>query len=89
MYQRDWQTMAERTPDGRIIPQTGHSASIFFPAWTVFAALLVLPVVEMVRFLRFKRVDPLVCRTCGYDLRATPDRCPECGALAEQVAEAS
>jgi hypothetical protein len=52
------------------------------PLWCPFLATTVLPMVWVLRrrATRRRAADGL-CLGCGYDLRATPDRCPECGVV--------
>lgn len=53
--------------------------TVIIPHWMLAAAAGVLPAWWMIRRRRASRLRPGHCRRCGYDLRATPDRCPECG----------
>jgi 4-amino-4-deoxy-L-arabinose transferase-like glycosyltransferase len=55
---------------------------VSLPMWMVAAPAAVLPLIRLRRGWRARRrrVEGL-CLVCGYDLRATPDRCPECGTV--------
>jgi hypothetical protein len=57
----------------------GQSRYVNVPYWSLIL-LTALPALTALRSeLRHRRFRAGACPVCGYDLRATPDRCPECG----------
>jgi hypothetical protein len=61
--------------DGTLI--TRHR-TLFIPHWWLLIVLGILPI-QWLRRRRRSEGRAGCCVQCGYDLRATPDRCPECG----------
>jgi hypothetical protein len=61
---------------------TADTRLVTFPFWLPALVCAGLPAAAVVRLVRARRRVRRggVCTACGYDLRATPGKCPECGA---------
>jgi hypothetical protein len=63
--------------------EPGGTFTLSVRPWLPTLLTAVLPAIWLYRFLKARRAHrPGLCQHCGYDLRATPDRCPECGTVA-------
>ena len=62
-----------------------HDGDATMPLW--FPATLFGAAPAILTYHRLRRRHSLGhCGRCGYDLRATPDRCPKCGAVPDRPA---
>jgi hypothetical protein len=66
---RDWYDMHGRGPYSWVL----------MPYWFPTLLFAVLPALRWGKWRRRSR--PGSCSACGYELRSTPDRCPECGTV--------
>ena len=80
-----------------VLPSANSAAtyrltSIAIPYWPVVLVTALLPGRSVVRYGRYRyrrAFKPGACSSCGYDLRGSPERCPECGTPVPHKQEAS
>jgi hypothetical protein len=64
--------------------------SLAIPFWFLILAFAALPLWTARRIWKTNvAIKRGLCHHCGYDLRATPDRCPECGSVPNTTASMS
>lgn len=75
-------------PDTDRPPAYGDQYVLAVRPWLPTLLLAVLPALWLHGFIKTRRARRRgLCPRCGYDLCATPDRCPECGHVSEPRCE--
>jgi hypothetical protein len=74
--------------DGKLPGNFGQSRWFAFPYLTPMVPCAALPLVMAFRAWRRRtRSRRGLCGHCGYDLRASSGRCPECGTVQDEVVD--
>lgn len=66
------------------VPAPGRCFLLLCPYWIIVLATASIPAISFIRRIRSRihrreRTQRFQCLRCGYDLRGSTDRCPECG----------
>ena len=79
-YRHESQPLTLGGPSGRLMFGTFVDSQWTVPLWLLVPLFAILPIRwAILRRRERRRNAAVVCVRCGYDLRASRERCPECG----------
>jgi hypothetical protein len=63
-----------------VVPGVGSSWFVVVPYWVLVVLFSIWPAIwGVMGWKRRRRFSAGRCQNCGYDVRASPKKCPECG----------